>query len=394
MTLPIHPDTMRTAVRLIESEEGIETQAYLDAVGVPTICAGLTRYPNGTAVKMGDVCRPVICRQYLEAMLKDDYLPGLAKIPGWSDFGPNRQSVLFSFAWNMTSRGNFYGAEDFETITGVLRDGVKNPLRYDDMPEALSLYVMAGGKELEGLKNRRKREGELWMTESGGTPGGLVKMQARQETFLKKAPIDSKYFSELGRKKIMKDEQIQIIRLQEIPADGHAWAELAFEAGRWAIFLPHWQRVGAPKPPQAQVDWSDFSASVGKYITVGEVLQYDARRQPKRGSQEERNLLYICGEFDKIRAAWGEPIGVTSGHRPEPINRQVGGVPNSYHVTGQALDIYPINGSLNNFYRWLSRRWSGGLGDGRNKGFVHIDTRNGGKFCPEANCTPAAIWYY
>ena len=42
--------------------EGVETEAYLDAVGVPTICSGLTRYPNGAPVRMGDVCNEVCLR--------------------------------------------------------------------------------------------------------------------------------------------------------------------------------------------------------------------------------------------------------------------------------------------------------------------------------------------
>lgn len=394
MSQATHPDTLRTAVRLIESEEGVETQAYLDIVGVPTICAGLTRYPDGTIVRMGDVCHPAICRKHLEVMLKKDYLPQLEKIPGWKNFGPNRQAVLMSFAWNLTSRGSFFGAKDFETITGVLRDGVEDPGRYDDMPAALMLYVNAGGQYSEGLANRRKREGDLWMTESGRAPGGVISFKARQDTFIKKAPIDSKYLSALGAKPMAKGEVIKVARLTEIPADSHAWAELNYGQGRWALFLPHWERVAEISPPKPQVDWTDFSASAGKYITVGEVLQYDARRQPKRGSKEEAEILNICQEFDRIRAAWGAPIGVTSGYRPEPINRQVGGVANSTHVQGKALDVYPVGGDLDNFYRWLSKRWSGGLGDGRKRGFVHLDTRNNGRFCPDANCTPAANWDY
>jgi putative chitinase len=392
--LKVHPDALQQAVALIEREEGVETEAYLDAVGVPTICAGLTRYPNGSGVRMGDVCKPSICRAYLEQMLRDDYLPGLNKIPGWNRLGPKRQAVLFSFAWNLTSRGDFYGAQDFETITRVLAEGSLDPSKYGQMPAALNLYVKAGGTTLPGLVARRKREGELWMEESGKTSGGALVFKALQDTVLKKAPIDATYLSIRGAKDKRKDDAIRVVRIEEIPQDSHCWVELADGAGRWCIFRPHWQQEAHAKPPAARVDWSDFSASVGKYITVGEVLQYDARRQPKPGSQEERNILLMCAEFDKIRAAWGQPLGVTSGYRPEPINREVGGVPGSQHVLGKALDIYPIDGRLDAFYQWISRRWSGGLGDGRNKGFAHLDMRDGGKFHPNADARPVATWLY
>jgi putative chitinase len=392
--LQVHPDTYALAVQLIEREEGVESEAYLDAVGVPTICAGMTRYPDGTGVKLGDVCKPSICRAHLQRMLQADYLPGLSKIPGWSKLGPKRQAVLFSFAWNLTRRGDFYGAAGFETITRALADGALDPSRYDQVPDALGLYVYAGSRKLDGLIARRRREGELWMEESGRSADGVIVFRAIHDTVLKKAPIDARYLSELGSKKIPMLGTISVARLEEIAADSHAWVDLAYEAGRWAIYLPHWEPQAPAKPPGKQVDWSDFSASVGKYITVGEVLQYDARRQPKRGSQEEREILAICAEFDRIRAAWAQPLGVTSGYRPEPINREVGGVPNSQHVLGKALDVYPLDGRLDAFYNWISRRWSGGLGDGRRKGFVHLDSRGGGRFHPDANGRPAAIWDY
>lgn len=392
--LQLHPDTLAATVALIEREEGIETEAYLDSVGVPTICAGLTRYPNGSGVRMGDVCKPAICRAYLEQMLRDDYLPGLSKIPGWNKLGPKRQAVLFSFAWNLTSNGAFYGAKNFETITKVLADGSLDPSRYDAMPAALNLYVKAGGQTEPGLVARRKREGELWMEESGKAPGGVLVFTALRDTVLKKAPIDATYLSIRGAKDKRKGDSLRVARVEEIAGDSHCWVELADSAGRWCIFMPHWQLAQAAKPPAARVDWSDFSASVGKYITVGEVLQYDARRRPKPGSQEEQNILQICQEFDKIRAAWSQPLGVTSGYRPEPINREVGGVSGSQHVLGKALDIYPLDGRLDAFYQWISKRWSGGVGDGRSKNFVHLDSRNGGKFYPNGDGKPAAIWDY
>ena len=45
-----------------------------------------------------------------------------------------------------------------------------------------------------------------------------------------------------------------------------------------------------------------------------------------------------------------------------------------------ALDIYPVGESCAVFYKWLAKRWTGGLGDGCHKGFVHIDTRDNGEF--------------
>jgi hypothetical protein len=42
----------------------------------------------------------------------------------------------------------------------------------------------------------------------------------------------------------------------------------------------------------------------------------------------------------------------------------------------------------------MIQRWSGGYGDGRNKGFIHIDNRAGGKFQARAGAKPAVVWDY
>jgi len=386
------PRTLELATELIERFEGVELEAYLDPIGIPTICAGVTVYPNGQPVRMGDICSAQVCSGYLRHLLTEQYIPSLERIPGWRNLGADRQAALLSFAWNLGP--GFYNAPGFETITAVLRDGAVDPAIYRRMGDALKLYVKAGGKTLPGLVERRKREAEIWNREENG----VTQFTPLQDTLLKVAPIDGRYLSDLGKTPISAGQTVRVAKVEEIPGDSHAWFTLEKPKGRWAVYLPHWRASNlqsAPAAPQVEkIDWSDFSAHVGQYITVGEVLQYDTRRRPQRGSAAEKEIVNICREFDKIRVAWKGPIGITSGYRPEPINSQVGGVPNSYHTKGMALDIYPISESLEKFYLWLAKRWSGGLGDGRNRGFVHIDTRNGGKFSSTPDARPAATWLY
>lgn len=386
----ITPLSLAIAVNLIKGFEGVETKAYLDPVGVPTICSGLTRYPNGAPVRMGDVCNASVCERYLQDMLRKDYIPPLLTIPGWNNLGPRRQAVLISFAWNLGP--HFYGNAGFETITAVLKEGAKKPQAYSKIPDALNLYVKANGVELEGLKIRRRQEGELWQCEDDGE----LKFKCLLPTFLKKAPIQSSFLSNDGKQGFEVGETIDVVKLEAIAEDSHAWVTLADSEEVWAIHLPHWQEVSA-RPSldiKEEVDWGDFGAHVNPYITVGELLSYDKRRRPVAGSKEEEELFYISGQYGQIREAWGGPIGVTSGFRPEPINTRVGGHPSSYHAKGMALDIYPTGESCAVFYKWLARRWTGGLGDGCRKGFVHIDTRGNGEFHPRAGVKPAAIWSY
>ena len=43
--------------------------------------------------------------------------------------------------------------------------------------------------------------------------------------------------------------------------------------------------------------------------------------------------------LDPLREAWGKPIVVTSGYRCAALNKAVGGVPTSMHLSGHAADI-------------------------------------------------------
>jgi hypothetical protein len=232
-------------------------------------------------------------------------------------------------------------------------------------------------------------------TKSSPTAGpAMLRFKANHATVLKKSTIDSRYLAPEGKRAVAIDEVIEAAGLEEIPADAHGWLTLA-DGERWAAYLPHFDRESPRKPVSTKgVDWGDFDAAVGEFITVGEVLQCDSRRRPSPGSVQEKNILAICRQFDAIRRAWGSGIGVTSGYRPEPINRQVGGVTGSMHVEGRALDIYPTNGDLAGFHSWLIRRWSGGYGDGRPRGFIHIDDRGSGAFHPNGGVKPWRVWTY
>ena len=225
----------------------------------------------------------------------------------------------------------------------------------------------------------------------------VVRLVAVQDTVLKKEPKQSAALGEGELVSVAKGKSYGVLVLKELAADAHAWVELEHGAGNWFVFLPHWKKEGAakaaPVTPSSGINWRDFNAKVTPHLTVGEVLQLDHRRAPRPGSGDEQRILRMAAEFEKVRVAWGRPLGVTSFYRPEPINTEVGGVSNSKHITGEAMDIYPVGASLESFYQWLRVRWRGGLGDGRSRGFIHIDLAGGG-FVPGAGVRPSRQWTY
>lgn len=223
----------------------------------------------------------------------------------------------------------------------------------------------------------------------------LFRIEATQDTWLKKRPVQA---SELGEKEkvaVAWGKGYAVSAYTEVARDGHAQVELGDGAGTWFIYEAHWRKVQAGgEALPSSVDWEDFDCLVTPNLSVGEVLQWDKRRVPGPNSAARTRLLRTAEEFQRIREAWGRPLGVTSFYRPEPINAQVGGVAGSKHVTGEAFDVYPVDRSLESFYQWIRGRWTGGLGDGRSRGFVHLDVAGGGRFVPGGGVRPSREWGY
>ena len=104
-------------------------------------------------------------------------------------------------------------------------------------------------------------------------------------------------------------------------------------------------------------------------------------------------IKYKTNNYFEMKKSLEEKLGNSvSFYRPEPVNRECGGSETSQHVSGTAIDIFPVDGSLDKFHMWLVQRWSGGYGDYRSKGFIHLDTRNGGGFKNQPSGKPESLW--
>ena len=226
----------------------------------------------------------------------------------------------------------------------------------------------------------------------------MQKITAIRDTVLKKQPEQSSLLSPSLQKAVASGQSYDVEKYKAV-GDGHYWVKLAYGAGEWYIYDGdldgHWQTswegdeedtettvepnqgVGEIHNTPGQINWHDGNLRISKYFTVGEVTKNDPRRIPKPNSAEERNILKLAKELDKIRADWGSAIRVTSWYRPPVVNREQGGVSNSQHINGRAVDVQPIGKSIYDFQKYLDRSWYGHLGYGAKRGFVHLDIRNG-----------------
>jgi Peptidase M15 len=87
------------------------------------------------------------------------------------------------------------------------------------------------------------------------------------------------------------------------------------------------------------------------------------------------NIISLARMLDEIREEFGDrPITVNSWYRPPDVNAAVGGVLDSQHLLGWAVDITILGYTPYQVYAILSKYWPGGLG--KNRRYTHLDMRH------------------
>ena len=100
--------------------------------------------------------------------------------------------------------------------------------------------------------------------------------------------------------------------------------------------------------------------------------EFDSPDQPNSGEVfMDENLL---NALDIIRDEYGKPMKVNSAYRSEAHNAKVGGVKNSQHRLGLAVDIHISSQEEGDMLEKLARKHIVG-GIGRYHTFIHIDAR-------------------
>lgn len=90
------------------------------------------------------------------------------------------------------------------------------------------------------------------------------------------------------------------------------------------------------------------------------------------------NALRLARAFGEVRAKYGAPLRITSGFRPEAVNRAIGGARRSQHILFKALDVAPLDGNFSKLLQVARDTPSiTAIGLGQRRGFLHFDIRDG-----------------
>ena len=95
------------------------------------------------------------------------------------------------------------------------------------------------------------------------------------------------------------------------------------------------------------------------HFTLAEMTASQTAREKRIKNEPDQqavvNLMALClMVLEPLRIAMNEPIKIGSGYRSQKLNKAVGGVANSQHMTGQAADLC-IDGDMAKGKRWF--RW-------------------------------------
>ena len=151
-------------------------------------------------------------------------------------------------------------------------------------------------------------------------------------------------------------------------AEGRLWLQ--------GMGLPEVQQQPAKLSPS-----SPFNAYMTPHIQIGEFALYQEARRFDHQYQVD-TAAELAAFMERARSRFGSrPVVITSGYRPEPINRLIGGASSSEHLYDApgvgAVDFYIEGVNIKAVQDWCDANWPFSLGYGAPKGFVHLGIRKG-----------------
>ena len=91
---------------------------------------------------------------------------------------------------------------------------------------------------------------------------------------------------------------------------------------------------------------NNVSMNLSEHFSLAEMCKTSANLDNVPNEAQVENLKRLCGWLEKLRSEWNrrygegnDPIFINSGYRSEAVNKAVGGVKGSNHLSGCAADI-------------------------------------------------------
>jgi len=234
--------TSSKGLDLIKSFEGCELKAYVCPAGVLTIGYGHT----GSEVTPG----MEVTTSEAEELLKTDLIK-FERVVDNHVTVPIKQcqfDALVSFTFNC-------GGDAFKNST-LLR--LLNSRDYEGAAGQFDRWVNGCDGPLPGLVRRREAEEQLFRRdgypaldgeseEETKTPKVIATIEATQDTLLKKEPRQGSELEADEKINVAEGKTYQVVWKGK-EGDDHVKVSLAYGAGNWFVYTPHWNGLKDDKP--------------------------------------------------------------------------------------------------------------------------------------------------
>lgn len=141
------------SLELLIELESERLEAYLCPSGIPTIGVGLTTYPTGEKVKLGDKITKEQSREYLKQTLEEFEKQVVMLLDGLP-LPRKALDSLIIFTFNV-------GVGSFAR-SSLLKEVKKNRNNLKEIEKQFNRWVYSGDKVLQGLIIRRLKEFKLY----------------------------------------------------------------------------------------------------------------------------------------------------------------------------------------------------------------------------------------
>lgn len=142
--------------KLLTQLEGSRLKAYKDGAGVWTIAVGVTRYPDGRAVRQGDIITQAQADEYTTYAVS--LFERVVNKVITRDLTQNQFDALVIFVYNIGGTAFIAGTVDEKINAGNMIDAVQTWSKYNKVRNAVTGKLEADN----GLDNRRRAEINLF----------------------------------------------------------------------------------------------------------------------------------------------------------------------------------------------------------------------------------------
>ena len=143
----------KKSLDLLIELEGEHLEAYLCPSGIATIGVGLTVYPDGRKVKLGDKITQEQSREYLKQVL-EQFEQQIVLILNHLPLPRKSLDALIIFTFNV-------GVGNFAKST-LLKEIKKNRSNLREIEKQFNRWIYSGDRVLQGLMIRRLKEYQLY----------------------------------------------------------------------------------------------------------------------------------------------------------------------------------------------------------------------------------------